>query len=68
MGGRLTIADIAVASPFVNSRHAGFAPRAQALARSCARFLDRIHGAPSFKKLIEEESPVFGKRAGLIND
>ena len=26
VGGRLTIADIAIASPFVNLRHAGFAP------------------------------------------
>jgi glutathione S-transferase len=67
VSGRLTIADIAVASPFVNMRHAGVAPQRKRWPRLRA-FLDRMHGRPSFKKLIEEESPVFGKRTELIKD
>lgn len=67
VGERLSIADIAVASPFVNLRHAGVAPERARFPRLRA-FLDRMHGRPSFKACIEEESPVFGKRAGLIQD
>jgi len=67
VGGRLTIADISVASPFVNLRHAGHAPERKRWPRLRA-FLDRMHGRPSFKKVIEEESPIFGKRAALIQD
>jgi glutathione S-transferase len=67
VGERLTIADVAVASPFVNLRHAGVAPERKRWPRLRA-FLDRMHGRPSFKTLIEEESPVFGKRAGRIQD
>jgi glutathione S-transferase len=67
VGGRLTIADVAVASPFVNLRHAGFAPARKRWPRLRA-FLDRTHGRPSFKKLIDEETPIFGKRAERIPD
>ena len=67
VGGRLTLADIAVASPFVNLRHAGVAP-ARASWPKLRGFLDRIQGRPSFKACIEEESPIFGKRAALITD
>ena len=67
VGERLTIADISVASPFVNLRHAGFAPERKRWPKLRA-FLDRMHGRPSFKALIEQESPVFGKRAALIKD
>ena len=67
VGNRLTIADLAVASPFVNLRHAGFAPERKRFPRLRA-FLDRIHGRPSFKALIDEETPVFGKRAALVTD
>jgi glutathione S-transferase len=67
VGGQLSIADIAVASPFVNLRHAGVAPDRKAFPKLRA-FLDRMHGRPSFKACIEEESPVFGKRAALIQD
>jgi glutathione S-transferase len=67
VGGRFTIADIAVASPFVNLRHAGVAPERKAFPKLRA-FLDRVHGRPSFKALIEEETPVFGKRSALIQD
>ncbi len=67
VGERLSIADISVASPFVNMRHAGVAPERKRWPKLRA-FLDRIHGRPSFKALIEQESPAFGKRAALIKD
>jgi len=67
VGERLTIADIAVASPCVNARHAGFAPERKRWPRLRA-FLDRMWGRPSFKKPIEEETPLVGKRAARIQD
>lgn len=67
VGGRLTIADIAVASPFVNVRHAGFAPERRRWPRLRA-FLERMWKRPSFQKLIDEETPVFGKRSARITD
>jgi glutathione S-transferase len=67
VGGRLTIADIAIASQFVNMRHAGFAPTRKRWPK-LRGFLDRMWGRPSFKKPIEEETPVFGKRAANIAD
>jgi glutathione S-transferase len=67
VGGRLSIADVATASPFVNLRHAGAAPERRRWPRLRA-YLDRMHARPAFAKLIAEETPVFGKRAGLIPD
>lgn len=67
VGGRLTIADVATASPFVNLRHAGVAPERKRWPRLRA-YLDRMHARPAFAKLIAEETPIFGKRAGLIAD
>ncbi len=67
VGGRLSIADIAIASPFVNIRHAGFAPERKRWPRLRA-FLDRIWQRASFKKPIEEETPIFGKRSARIRD
>jgi glutathione S-transferase len=67
VGGRLSIADVAVASPFVNLRHAGVAPERKRWPRLRA-YLDRAHARPAFAKLIAEESPIFGKRAALIQD
>jgi glutathione S-transferase len=67
VGNRLSIADIAVASAFVNMRHAGVAPQRKRWPRLRA-FLDRIWGRPSFKKLIDEETPIFGKRSERITD
>ena len=61
VGGELTVADIIVASVFVNLRHAGFPPlpeRTPAL----AAFVERMHARASFAALIEEERPIFGKR------
>src|SRR5262249_20266554 len=42
VGNRLTIADIAVASPFVNLRHAGYPPEAAQFPRLAA-FVQRMH-------------------------
>ena len=67
VGNQLTIADVAIASPHVNLRHAGVAPARRRWPRLRA-FLDRMHGRPSFKKVLEEETPIFGKRSALIND
>jgi glutathione S-transferase len=66
VGGRLSIADISVASPFVNLRHAGFAPERKRWPKLRA-FLDRMHGRPSFKALIEQDAP-FSKRSVLVTD
>lgn len=51
----------------MNLRHAGVAPE-RARWPKLRAFLDRMHGLPSFKSLIEEETPIFGKRAVLITD
>jgi glutathione S-transferase len=67
VGEGLTIADISVASPFVNLRHAGFAPERRRWPRLRA-FLDRMWARPSFRTLIDEETPVFGRRAERIPD
>lgn len=58
VGNRFTIADIAVASPFVNLAHAGVSIDAARWPKLTA-YVERIHARPSFKPLIEEE------RAGL---
>ncbi len=67
VGNRLSIADIGVASILVNPRHAGFAPERKRFPKLRA-FLDRMWSRPSFKPLIEEDTPAFGKRAALIQD
>jgi glutathione S-transferase len=67
VAGRVSIADISVASPFVNLRHAGVAPERRRWPR-LRGFLDRMWGRPSFKKVIEEETPIFGKRSERIAD
>jgi glutathione S-transferase len=67
VGNQLTIADVSVASILVNSRHAGFAPERKRFPKLRA-FLDRMWSRPSFKKPIDEETPIFGKRAARITD
>ena len=66
VGNRLTIADIAVATGFVNLRYAGFAPERKRWPKLRA-FIDRMHGRPSFKSAMEQDAP-FAKRAGLVKD
>ena len=67
VGNQLTIADIAVASIMVNPWLAGFAPERKRFPKLRA-FLDRMWSRPSFKKLIDADLPVFGKRAAQVND
>ncbi|RIL02180.1 MAG: glutathione S-transferase family protein [Proteobacteria bacterium] len=67
VGDRMTIADVSVASILANARHAGFAPERKRFPKLRA-FLDRMWARPAFKKAIEEESPIFGKRAARITD
>ena len=61
VGNRLSIADVSVASPFVNLRHAGYPPDTGQFPKLAA-FVARMHARPSFKACIEEERPIFGKR------
>jgi glutathione S-transferase len=67
VGDRLTIADITVGSILVNPRHAGFAPERKRFPKLRA-FLDRMWSRPSLAKLIDEDTPVFGKRSVRIQD
>ena len=67
VGNSLTIADISVATALVNTRHAGFAPSRKKFPKLRA-FLERMWSRPTLKKLIDEETPVFGKRAARIAD
>lgn len=60
VGDRLTIADIAVATHFVNFQHAGGSFDA-GVYPNLAAFLERMHGRPSFAPLIEEERALFGR-------
>jgi glutathione S-transferase len=67
VGDALTIADIAVASPLLNAKYAGFAPDRKRLPKLRA-FLDRLWARPSFKAAIDEEMPIFGRRAERVVD
>lgn len=60
VGGRLSIADLAVASPFVNLAHAGVTVDAKRFPKLAA-YLERIHARPSYKALIEEERAALPK-------
>jgi len=61
VGGRFSIADVAVASPFLNLEHAGATLDAKRWPRLAA-YLARVYARPSFKPLIEEERKLL---AGL---
>ena len=67
VGDKLTIADITVASALVNTRHAGFAPSRKTFPK-LRGFLERMWLRPSLKQCIDEETPLFGKRAARITD
>jgi glutathione S-transferase len=54
VGGSLTVADLAVASPFCNLTLGGWSPDAKRWPNLVA-YLERIHARPSFKPLIEQE-------------
>lgn len=58
VGGRLTIADISVASPFVNMKHLGLSVDADRYPKLAA-YLKGILSRPSFAKMVERESAIF---------
>lgn len=57
VGNAFSIADIAVATHFVNFAHAGEALDAQKWP-GLARYIKGIHARPSFKAMIDEERPI----------
>ena len=58
VGGRFSIADVALATPFVNFMHAGEKVDAKRWPKLAA-YVERIHARPSFKACIEEEKAQF---------
>jgi glutathione S-transferase len=58
VGERFGIADIAMASPFVNFGHAGESVDGKRWPQLTA-YLGRVHARPSYKALIEEERQAF---------
>lgn len=59
---RLTLADIAVASPFVNFRHLGI-DIGSAARPKVAAFADRMLSRPSFKTYLDKESAFLAQAA-----
>ena len=59
VGDTLTLADISVASPFVNAAHAGYVPDAATYPKLTA-YLAAIHARPSFSDWIRRERKVLG--------
>lgn len=62
VGDSLTLADIAVASPFANFRHLGIEVDKQKHPRT-ADYVDRILERPSFKPFVEREAAFLAKTA-----
>ncbi|MFI5366356.1 MAG: glutathione S-transferase family protein [Candidatus Binatia bacterium] len=62
VGGKFSIGDIGIGTQFVNLRHAGFGVDAKRWPK-LARYVAAVHARPSFKALIDEEAPAFGKPA-----
>lgn len=58
-GGRFSIADIGIATQFVNLRHAGYGVDRGRWPR-LARYVAAIHARPSFKRVVDEEAAFFG--------
>ena len=59
VGDSLTLADISVASPFVNAEHAGHVPAAATYPK-LTDYLAAIHARPSFSDWIRRERKVLG--------
>lgn len=57
---RLTLADIAIASPFVNMMHLGLLPRAETHPKLAA-FIGKMHARESFAGWIEGEKKFFAR-------
>ena len=62
VGNRLSIADIAIASPFANYQHAGYAVDAKRFPKLAA-FVKRMLGRPSFAACLEEDRKMLGLAA-----
>lgn len=60
VGDQFSIADIAVATGFINFQHAGFRPDVDAYP-NLTRYLADIHGRPSFAACIAQETAVLDK-------
>jgi glutathione S-transferase len=61
-GRGFSIGDVGVGSQFVNLRHAGFGVDATRWPK-LARYIERVHARPSFKRLIDEEAAAFTQAA-----
>ncbi len=59
VGNRFSVADIGVATQFVNFMLAGYSVDAKRWPKLAA-YITRIHNRPSFKEAIETEKKVFG--------
>lgn len=59
VGDRLTLADIAVASPFVNLQHVGIRPDPAKHPKTTA-FVEKMHARPSFAGIIAQERGFLG--------
>ncbi len=59
VGDKLTLADIAVASPFVNAAHCGVAPDAATHPKLVA-YLEKMHGSTGFADWIRRERKMLG--------
>ena len=59
VGDALSLADIAVASPFVNVEHAGVEPNATKYPRLSA-WIAEMHARPSFATWIGRERKILG--------
>ena len=62
VGDRLTLADLAVASPFVNFHHTGSPIDSARYPRTIA-YIDSILERPSFKQWVERETAFLAKQA-----
>ncbi len=63
VGNRFSLADISVASPFVNYQHGG-GTIDRAKYPKLAAYVERIHARPSFKGFIAEEQAMLAKMKG----
>ncbi len=61
VGDGFTLADLAVAGPFINLRLAGVTPDAVRYPRTCA-YLTRIHARPSFVEAIARDEAFLASR------
>jgi glutathione S-transferase len=61
VANKFSVADIGIATQFVNFMLAGYSVDAKRWPKLSA-FLERIHTRPSFKRVIDEEKAAFGAR------